>query len=113
VDDWIFDDIADTFVNGPENREFYKENNPYALEEIARRLLEANQRGIWDANPEALEKLKDNYLEVESWMEELSGDGDYQGDSVDIITASEIEAWTGHMSKAVSAMDSVKGRKTE
>lgn len=36
VDDWIFDDIAKTFVLDPETRAFFDENNPWALEEIAR-----------------------------------------------------------------------------
>lgn len=46
VDDWIFDDIAKTFVLDPETRAFFDENNPWALEEIARRLLEA-EAGIY------------------------------------------------------------------
>ena len=51
VDDWIFDDITRTFVLNPENREFFEKENPWALEEIARRLLEAQQRGLWEADP--------------------------------------------------------------
>ncbi|MDD1727583.1 MAG: cobaltochelatase subunit CobN, partial [Methanospirillum sp.] len=93
VDDWIFDDIAKTFVNDDEMRQFFEENNPYALEEIARRLLEAEQRGLWEADPQVLEELKSNYLEIESWMEDKIGEGDYQGGSVDIYTRDDIEAW--------------------
>ncbi|MEW5763302.1 MAG: cobaltochelatase subunit CobN, partial [Bacillota bacterium] len=36
VDDWIFDDITRTFVLNEENRKFFEEHNPWALEEIAR-----------------------------------------------------------------------------
>ncbi|MDD1728862.1 MAG: cobaltochelatase subunit CobN, partial [Methanospirillum sp.] len=93
VDDWIFDDIAETFVNDEEMRQFFEENNPYALEEIARRLLEANQRGLWEADPQVLDELKNNYLQIESWMEEQVGEGDFQGGSVDIITSDEISTW--------------------
>ncbi|WP_400226354.1 cobaltochelatase subunit CobN [Methanomethylophilus alvi] len=93
VDDWIFDDITNKFVNDPEMRQFFQENNPYALEEIARRMLEANQRGLWEADPETLENLKMNYVEIESWMEDLAGEGEYQGGSVDIMTSDEIEGW--------------------
>ena len=93
VDDWIFDDIADTFVNNDEMRSFFKDNNPYALEEIARRLLEAKQRGLWDADEETLEKLKDNYLEIESWLEDSVGDGEFQGGNVDIFTREDVPAW--------------------
>ncbi|MFA5330832.1 MAG: cobaltochelatase subunit CobN [Methanoregula sp.] len=93
VDDWIFDDIATTFVNNEEMRQFFEENNPYALEEIARRLLEAEQRGLWDADKEVLDNLKNNYLEIESWMEDLATEGGQQGGNVDICTQDDIASW--------------------
>ncbi|WAC05779.1 MAG: cobaltochelatase subunit CobN [Methanoregula sp.] len=93
VDDWIFDDIADTFVNNREMRQFFEENNPYALEEIARRLLEAEQRGLWDADEEVLDNLKNNYLEIESWMEDQVHEGDYQGGNVNVLTQEDVAGW--------------------
>lgn len=99
VDDWIFDDIAKTFVLDEENRKFFEDNNPYALEEIARRLLEANQRELWDADPEVLEGLKNTYLEIEGWMEELAGEGEFQGGAIDIMTADDVAAWGASMKK--------------
>jgi len=65
VDDWIFDDITKTFILDEENRKFFEEHNPWAMEEIARRLLEAHQRGLWDAAPEVIDGLKEYYLEIE------------------------------------------------
>jgi len=97
VDDWIFDDIAKTFVNNAEMRKFFEEKNPYALEEIARRLLEAHERGLWDADEQVLKDLKGNYLEVESWMEDLAGEGDYQGGNVDIVTKDDMASWGDSM----------------
>nr|WP_292547343.1 cobaltochelatase subunit CobN [Methanoregula sp.] len=93
VDDWIFNDIADTFVNNEEMRDFFEQNNPHALEEIARRLLEAHTRSLWDADPRVLDELKKNYLEIESWMEDQSGQGDYQGGNVDIVTMDDNPLW--------------------
>ncbi|MEW6448177.1 MAG: cobaltochelatase subunit CobN [Bacillota bacterium] len=95
VDDWIFDDITRTFVLDEENRKFFEEHNPWALEEIARRLLEAVNRGLWDANPEVLDGLKEVYLEIEGWLEEKMGDvkGDFQGGAIDILTAEEVADW--------------------
>ncbi|AGB01904.1 cobaltochelatase subunit CobN [Methanoregula formicica] len=93
VDDWIFNDIADTFVNNEEMRDFFEQNNPYALEEIARRLLEAHTRSLWDADPRVLDELKKNYLEIESWMEDRSGQGDYQGGTVDVVTMDDNPLW--------------------
>ncbi|MBW1614320.1 MAG: cobaltochelatase subunit CobN, partial [Deltaproteobacteria bacterium] len=102
VDDWIFDDIARTFVLNEENRKFFEENNPWALEEIGRRLLEAESRGLWQADPQVLEGLKEQYLEVEGWIEEKMGDveGDFQGGSVDILTSEDVENW-GEMTNEV------------
>ena len=97
VDDWIFDDIAETFVNNDEMRQFFEENNPYAIEEIARRLLEAEQRGLWDADEQVLDSLKEHYLEIESWMEDLAGEGDFQGGGVDVMTKDDIASWGDSM----------------
>jgi cobaltochelatase CobN len=99
VDDWIFDDITETFVLNEENRLFFKENNPWALEEISRRLLEAQQRGLWNADPQVLERLKESYLETESLLEENMGDvtGDFQGGNVNIITSENVENWGAKM----------------
>ena len=92
VDDWIFDDITETFVLDEKNREFFKENNPWALEEISRRLLEAQQRGLWNANPDVLERLRESYLETESFLEENMGEvsGNFQGGNVNIITSEDV-----------------------
>ena len=99
VDDWIFDDIAKTFVLNDENRKFFEQNNPWALEEIGRRLLEAQTRGLWNADPEIFDKLKDRYLEIESWMEESTSaaGGDFQGSAVDILTAGDVKEWGSKM----------------
>jgi cobaltochelatase CobN len=99
VDDWIFDDITRTFVLDDEMRQFFEENNPYALEEIGRRLLEAAERGLWDADPEVLDGLKNAYLEMEGWIEERMGDvtGDFQGGSIDVVTAEDIAGWKAKM----------------
>lgn len=97
VDDWIFDDIAGTFVNNDEMRQFFEQNNPHALEEIARRLLEAEQRGLWNADQDVLDELKRNYLEIESWMEDQISGGDYQGGNVDVVTAQDIPGWNDAM----------------
>ncbi|HOI69976.1 MAG TPA: cobaltochelatase subunit CobN [Methanothrix sp.] len=103
VDDWIFDEIAKTFIMDEDNREFFQENNPWAMEEMGRRLLEAEQRGLWKADPEVLDALKSLYLEIEGWMEERMGDvgGEFQGGAIDVVTADEVAAWKEKMSKVL------------
>ncbi|WP_292377953.1 cobaltochelatase subunit CobN [Methanosarcina sp. UBA289] len=97
VDDWIFDDITKAFVLDEEMRRFFEENNPYALEEMSRRLLEAQSRGLWNPDPKLLEELKKSYLEIESWMEELAGEGEFQGGAVDIVGFEDVPDWNAKM----------------
>jgi len=101
VDDWIFDDITKTFVLDDEMRKFFEENNPWALEEIGRRLLEAYERGLWDADPDVIDGLKNAYLEMEGWIEERMGDvkGEFQGGSVDVMTMEDVAGWKEKVEK--------------
>lgn len=89
VDDSLFDDMARTFVLNADNRAFFEEHNPWALEELTRRLLEAEARGVWKADPQVLDALRQSYLDMEGSLEErteASGDA-FQGGSIDIIVA--------------------------
>src|SRR5208283_3330297 len=58
--------------------------------------LKPNSAGS-DADEQVLEELKRNYLEVESWMEDLAGEGDYQGGNVDIVTKDDMTSWGDSM----------------
>jgi len=68
VTDAMFERIAQTFTTG-DNREFLDQYNVWALHAIAERLLEAQQRGLWDASPRALESLQAALLASEEIME--------------------------------------------
>ena len=105
VDDWIFDDITETFVLDDEMRKFFEKNNPWALEEIGRRLLEAYERGLWDADPDVIEGLKNAYLEMEGWIEERMGDvkGDFQGGSIDVMTMEDVAGWKEKVAKVLKS----------
>ena len=95
VDGAVFDDVTRTFMMDEENRKFFEENNPWALEEIARRLIEAAERGLWEPAPDVREALKELYIEIEGWIEEKMGDvkGDFQGGAIDILTQNEVASW--------------------
>ena len=95
----------DIIIKYAENRKFFQENNPWAMEEMGRRLLEAEQRGLWKADPEVLDALKNLYLEIEGWMEEKMGDieGEFQGGSIDVINADEVKAWKEKMAKVIGS----------
>ncbi|MET7490346.1 cobaltochelatase subunit CobN [Streptomyces sp. NPDC005538] len=70
VDDWMYEKLSAEYVFDPENRDFMKKSNPWALRGITERLLEAAERGLW-AEPDAdtLERLRATYLELEGDLE--------------------------------------------
>ena len=91
----LFDDVVRTYIMDEENRRWLREENPYALEEITRRLLEAASRELWAADEEMLAQVQSAALEIEGDMEELMGDvdGEFQGSKVEVLTAGEVEKW--------------------
>ena len=103
VDGAVFDDIARTFLMDGTNREFFEENNPWAMEEMARRLMEASERGLWQPAEDVREELTRRYLEIEGWIEDRMGDvrGDFQGGSIDIMTAADVAGWKKKMTEVL------------
>ncbi|WP_207957869.1 cobaltochelatase subunit CobN [Streptomyces sp. YIM 98790] len=70
VDDWMYERLAAEYVFAPENQEFMRASNPWALRGIAERLLEAADRGLWERPEEkTLEGLRAVYLELEGDLE--------------------------------------------
>lgn len=57
VDPWIYTEISNTFLLDEQMFERLRELNPYSLESLAKRLLEAHERGYWNPDEEVLEKL--------------------------------------------------------
>jgi len=47
IADYQYEKITDALVLDADNQQFLRDNNPHALEEMAERLLEATQRGLW------------------------------------------------------------------
>jgi cobaltochelatase CobN len=46
--DFVYEGLAEHYVLDPNTQEFLKESNPWALNAMADRLLEAAQRGMWE-----------------------------------------------------------------
>ncbi len=71
VADWMYEQLAASYVLDPETREFLEASNPWALHGITERLLEAADRGLWSAPEQAtLDALRETYLQVEGDLEE-------------------------------------------
>ena len=54
-------------------QQWMKKVNPWALQNMAETLLEADQRNMWNAGDEMKQELQELYLSVEG---ELEDDGD-------------------------------------
>ncbi len=70
IDDWMYQAVAESYALEPEMREWMKKVNPYALQNIIDKLLEASSRGMWQADRKTEEDLRDVYLEMEGEIEE-------------------------------------------
>jgi cobaltochelatase CobN len=68
--DFVYEGLAQEYALNPETQDFLKQSNPWALNAIAERLLEANERGLWEnANPEILNALRGVLFESETLLE--------------------------------------------
>lgn len=70
VDNWVWSEVVNRYVRDEEMFRRMTENNRFAMEQIIARLLEANDRGYWQATEEELAILKEKYLELEGAIEE-------------------------------------------
>ncbi|NEO13191.1 MULTISPECIES: cobaltochelatase subunit CobN [unclassified Moorena] len=70
VADHMYQGVAQGYLFDPDVQEFVQQKNPWALRDMAERLLEANQRGLWQSvAPETLEKLRAIALQAEAVIE--------------------------------------------
>ncbi|MBD1870025.1 cobaltochelatase subunit CobN [Cyanobacteria bacterium FACHB-471] len=70
VEDHMYQGIAQAYLFDPEVQQFVQQKNPWALRDMAERLLEANQRGLWQNVPDkTLDELKAIALQAEAVIE--------------------------------------------
>ncbi|MFN5160509.1 MAG: cobaltochelatase subunit CobN, partial [Cyanobacteriota bacterium] len=70
VPDWGYTAIAEQWLGDPKVVDFLSRSNPWALRDLAERLLEAHHRGLWaDAEKHLLERLRQQVLESEALIE--------------------------------------------
>jgi cobaltochelatase CobN len=68
--DFVYEGLAQHYALDANTQEFLKQSNPWALNAIAERLLEARERGLWEeAKSETLEALRSVLLESEALLE--------------------------------------------
>jgi cobaltochelatase CobN len=70
VADHMYQGVATAYLLDPEVQAFVQQHNPWALRDMAERLLEANQRGLWQGAPlEMLEELRSLVHQAEGVIE--------------------------------------------
>jgi cobaltochelatase CobN len=76
VADHMYEGVANAYVLDPTVQAFVQQSNPWALRDMAERLLEAHQRGLWaSAKPAMLDALRQITHEAEGVLEGRWGDG--------------------------------------
>lgn len=71
VEDYMYQGVFEAYLEDSTVREFIHNKNPWALRDIAERLLEANQRGLWqDVTRQTLESLRNLVHQAEATIEE-------------------------------------------
>ena len=70
--DWMYQGIDQRFLFDEETRKWMEQVNSWSVHAVSERLLEANQRGMWNASPETLDKIRAIYMKVEGTIEESS-----------------------------------------
>ncbi len=70
VNDWMYGQLAEQYLFDTTMRTFLEGSNPWALQSIGERLLEAMERGLWaDPDSEMRARLQEFYLQTEGLLE--------------------------------------------
>ncbi|MGH3918281.1 MAG: cobaltochelatase subunit CobN, partial [Pseudonocardiaceae bacterium] len=70
VEDWMYHQLAASYIFDPGVQQFLRQSNPWALRGMTERLLEAADRGLWaQPDPTDLDALRAVYLDLEGDLE--------------------------------------------
>ena len=72
VDNFVYEEANDTFINDPEMRKRLMELNPHSFRRIVGTLLEVNGRGYWETSDENIAQLQEIYQDIEDRIEGVS-----------------------------------------
>lgn len=73
VDDWVYDEVAATFVLDEQMLDRLRSLNPHSARTLVGRLLEASGRGFWSAEQSVLERLREVFAALEDKLEGVAG----------------------------------------
>ena len=70
MENWMYEKYAAKYALDKDMQKWMQEVNPWALHRITEVLLEAEQRGMWQAKPETKQALQELFLSMEVELEE-------------------------------------------
>ena len=70
AEDWMYQAFTEKFLFDEETRQWMESVNKWAVHSTSERLLEAHQRGMWNTDPETLNRLRNIYMRSEGTIEE-------------------------------------------
>ncbi len=96
-EDQLLDHMTERLFKEESFKSWFLAVNPYAFEEVTRRLMELVQRKKWQPSKEAYELLQSAYLQADGEMEVLTesnaNDIERQLGEVSIVSAHQVESW--------------------
>jgi magnesium chelatase subunit H len=69
VDNFVYEEANETFINDPEMRKRLMDLNPHSYRRIVGTLLEVHGRGYWETSEENIQQLQELYQEIEDRIE--------------------------------------------
>lgn len=75
IEDWMYGKMANAYALDPKMKKWMKKINPHALHNILDKLIEAISRGMWNADKNMEQNLRDTYLDMEGEIEEWADTG--------------------------------------
>jgi cobaltochelatase CobN len=75
VSDALWSEVAEKYALDEERQAWLRDVNPWAIESITDTLLEAVDRGLWDADDATADRLRDLNLRVDGDIEARAADG--------------------------------------
>ena len=69
VDDWIYSEVANTFLLDGSMLERLRDLNPHSAHSLVQRLLEANGRGYWEVDEDIIDRLREIGRNLEDQLE--------------------------------------------
>ncbi|SEP18103.1 cobaltochelatase CobN [Halogranum amylolyticum] len=76
VSDTLWTEVAEKYAFDTDRQNWMREANPWALESITDTLLEAIDRGLWDADDATADRLRDINLQVDGDLEAKASEPD-------------------------------------